>query len=66
MFLIFIGLTKIVDALGTNTRLQVLDLSLNFASGTSAKMVKLINALADNVKKHPSLQYLGENLYMYV
>jgi len=56
------GLTKIVGALGQNierTTLRVLDLGNNFASGTAAKMTKLISALAEVVKKHPSLEYLG-------
>ena len=42
-----------------NSRLQGLDLSFNFASGTSAKMSKLMNSLAEAIKKHPQLLYLG-------
>ena len=52
---------KIVDSLdkNMNSRLQGLDLSFNFASGTSAKMSKLMNSLAEAIKKHPQLLYLG-------
>jgi len=56
------GLTKIIDAIGQNvdrTQLKALDLSLNFASGTAAKMHKLMSGLGEVLKRHPTLEYLG-------
>jgi Ran GTPase-activating protein (RanGAP) involved in mRNA processing and transport len=52
------GLMKISEELGKNTSLKMLDLSLNFHSGNSAKMLKLMQTLADSASKHPSLEHL--------
>ena len=40
------GLTKIVEQLADNTVLRAIDLGGNFREGTSAKMVKLLEKLA--------------------
>jgi len=53
------GLFKLADALGSNTSLKLFDLSLNFREGSSAKMSKLIQSLAQSVLKHPTLEHLA-------
>lgn len=53
------GLSKIADGLKQNNALTALDLSLNFRSGTPAKMQKVITELAEAVKNHSKIKYLG-------
>eukprot|EP00027_Filamoeba_sp_ATCC50430_P005257 CAMPEP_0168554154 /NCGR_PEP_ID=MMETSP0413-20121227/7628_1 /TAXON_ID=136452 /ORGANISM="Filamoeba nolandi, Strain NC-AS-23-1" /LENGTH=804 /DNA_ID=CAMNT_0008584875 /DNA_START=114 /DNA_END=2528 /DNA_ORIENTATION=- len=53
------GLTKIVEQLADNSVLRAIDLGGNFREGTSAKMVKLLEKLAQTLMKHPTLEHLG-------
>jgi hypothetical protein len=53
------GLTKLVEHLANNRSLKMVDLSLNFASGSSTKMFKLVTLLANFIKSHPTLEHLA-------
>lgn len=60
------GIRTILHSLGQNTSLKILDLSLNFSSGSAKKMSQVVVAMAEAITKHPSLQHLsiagnGEN-----
>jgi Ran GTPase-activating protein (RanGAP) involved in mRNA processing and transport len=41
------------------TGLKAIDLGFNFSTGTASKMLKLMNTLAEVIKRHPTLEYLG-------
>jgi len=53
------GLQKIADSLATNAGLRILDLSLNFRSGSEAKMRKLMETFAFALSRHVSLEFLS-------
>lgn len=53
------GLQKIADSLANNAGLRILDLSLNFHSGSEAKMRKLMETFAFALSRHQSLEYFS-------
>lgn len=53
------GLQKIADSLATNAGLRILDISLNFHSGSEAKMRKLMETFAFALSRHTSLEFFS-------